>query len=542
MKKLFLTISLIALVGCNTTTYPPNAAVPAGWTANATVNDAVLQQRWWEQFNDPILNQLIRTADAQNLDLKIAATRVRAARAQLLSVEASYLPNITGAGSVSRARTSSKTVRGQAAGFTGNLYDVEADATWEFNIFSISPTIEAAKATIKSVQENQNGVLLSLLGEVANNYIQLRLAQQSLALTDQTITAYQTALDLASAREKVGLVSGLDTSRAQSALETQKAQRPVITAQITAAIRRMEVLLGQNPGMLDAQLTPPAAIPVANSPLLLATPAAVIANRPDVRAAEQNLRANNATKRVATAEYFPSISLPAAFGWQAARPKDMLSGGSLLWSLTAGAAAPIFDFGRIQSNIDLADANAQQAFFQYQQSVQGALSDVETALSDYLSSVNRAPQLERAVAADQTTLQLSQERYDRGLTNYLDVTTAQQALYAEQQAQLQNQSDMAARLVTLYKTMGGGWQGESNTTPITAPTAVNVSTNDGALTAPVSQSVQSSGPVVPPTASSGVNSAPAPAPNMAVLPTDIRSNAPHVKTDTNQNKPVMVIE
>ena len=534
MKKLFLTISLIALVGCNTTTYPPNAAVPAGWTANATVNDAVLQQRWWEQFNDPVLNELIHTADAQNLDLKIAATRVRAARAQLLSVEASYLPNIIGAGGVSRSRTSGKTVRGQAAGFTGNLYDVEADATWEFNIFSISPAIESAKATIKSVKENQNGVLLSLLGEVANNYIQLRLAQQSLALMDQTITAYQTALDLASAREKAGLVSGLDTSRAQSALETQKAQRPVITAQITSAIRRMEVLLGENPGTLDAQLMPPAQIPVADSPLLLATPAAVIANRPDVRAAEQNLRANNATKRVATAEYFPSISLPAAFGWQAARPKDMLSGGSLLWSLMAGITTPIFDFGRIQSDIDLTDANAQQAFFQYQQSVQGALSDVETALSDYLSSENRAPQLERAVTADQKTLQLSQERYDRGLTNYLDVITAQQALYAELQAQLQNQSDMATRLVTLYKAMGGGWQGESSTTPIAAPSAVNVSTSNGALTAAPSQSVR---PAAPPNA---VDSAPAS--NTSVLPTDTRSNAPHVKTDINQNKPVMVIE
>jgi len=527
MRKLLLTISLIALVGCSTNTYPPNAPVPAGWTNNsgAATNDAVLQQRWWEQFNDPTLNQLIHTATAQNLDLKIATTRVRAARAQLDSVRASYLPNITGAGTVTRARGSSKVY--PFVGGTGNLYDVEGDATWEFNIFSVTPAIEAANATIKSAQEDQNGVLLSLLGEVANNYIQLRLAQQSLALTDQTITAFQTALDLAAAREKAGLVSGLDAAQASAALETAKAQRPVIVAQITDAIRRIDVLLGQNPGMIDAQLSSAAPIPVANSPLLLATPAAVIANRPDVRGAEQTLRANNATKRVATAQYFPSLSLPAAFGWQARQAKDLFSGGSLLWSLTGGVTAPIFDFGRIQSDVDLADANAQAAFFTYQKTVQGALSDVETSLSDYLAAVNRAPQLARAVAADQTTLQLSQERYDRGLTNYLDVTTAQQALYNEQQVQLQNQSDMATRLVTLYKAMGGGWQGEGSTVPITPVPAVNTNTSNGAITAPLTVPVtpQPSAPVAPPSM---------PVWNAPAAPTDTRSNAPRVKTDSGK--------
>jgi len=542
MKKLLVTICLAALIGCTVkdASYPSMVDAYEAWTNKTIpVNDAAVQERWWQQFNDPELNNLIQTAEAQNLDVKIAQARVRAARAQLISTEAGFLPNITGAASAGRSRLSTETATG--AGLvtpTANLYDAEIDATWEVNVFQISPATKAAEATLKSAEESQNAAILSLLGEVASNYIELRRLQTTLGVTNNSITAYQTSLSLAQARQQAGLTTGLDTVRAEALLETQQAQQPALATQINAAIRRIEVLLGQNPGTLDTQLAPPSntpvMVPVANSPLLLATPVAVIANRPDVRGAEENLIAANAEKNVASAEYFPSLSLPAAFGWQAERVPDLFTGSGLVWALAGGVNVPIFDFGRIRADVDLADADAQQAFFQYQKTVQGALSDVETALSDYLASVNRAPQLDRAVVDNQTAVDLSEERYKQGLSNFLDVTTAQQALYTAQTDQIQNQADMASRLVTLYKAMGGGWQNEKGaliTSGASTPAAPAVAAVPAVTSAPAAVSA--------PAVSNAPPAATAIAPSAPVNPPP---NAPHVTTEKQKNNTVMVIE
>lgn len=509
MKKFLLAVSLLALAGCASADHKASEVqIPGSWTNTAApVNDAAAQLRWWEQFNDPTLNNLVQTAAQQNLDLKIAKTRIRAARAQLLATRASFLPDINASASAGRTRGSTRTGLGAAGGGERDLYDVGLDATWEFNIFGIGPAIEAADATLKAETENQHSVMLTMLGEVAQNYIELRRLQNSLAVTDQSIAAFKTSLDLTDARLKAGLTSGLDSSRAETALQTQMAERPEIVTQINAAVRRIEVLLGQNPGTLDAQLGTPAAIPVAGAPLLLATPVAVIANRPDVRAAEQTLIASNATKRVATAQYFPSISLPAAFGWQADNGSGIFSSGGQAWSFAGVVKLPIFDFGRIRSDVQLSDANAEAAFLGYEKSVKTALSDVETALSDYLASVNRSAQLNRAVQTSQTTVDLSDTRYRNGLVSYLDVAEAQKSLYGAQQAAIQNTANAASRLITLYKAMGGGWQ-DSGAAPIVASPA------------PVQQ--------VPTLAPQPVPVA-APLPNSNVTaPADTRSNAPRV--------------
>lgn len=505
MKKFLLAVSLVALMGCASADHQVSeVAVPGGWTnTSAPVNDNAAQIRWWEQFDDAALNNLITTAANQNLDLKIAKTRIRAARAELLATRVSFFPVIDASASAGRTRNST---RAGTLGFGGgerDLYDIGLDATWEFNIFGLGAAVEAADATFRAETENERSVLLTLLGEVAQNYIELRRLQNAIAVTDQSIAAFQTSLDLTQARLTAGLTSALDTSRAETALQTQLAERPELITQANAAIRRIEVLLGQNPGTLNPQLGTAAAIPVANSPLLFATPAAVIANRPDIRAAEQNLIAANASKRVATAQYFPSISLPAAFGWEADNTGDLFSSGAQAWSFMGMVKLPVFDFGRIRADVRLSDANAEAAFLQYQKSVQGALSDVETALSDYLASVNRAGQLNRAVETSRTTVELSETRYKNGLVSYLDVAEAQKSLYGAEQAAILNQANMAARLVTLYKAMGGGWQ-DGSTQPATAA-------------APVQQV-----PTLAP------EPAAAPTSQVASPPVDTRTNAPRV--------------
>jgi NodT family efflux transporter outer membrane factor (OMF) lipoprotein len=326
-------------------------------------------------------------------------------------------------------------------------------------------------------------------------------------------------LRIADIRQKAGLTTMLDTVRAQAALQSAQAQRPQIAAQISAALRRLEVLLGQNPGTLDAELSAPANIPANTSEVLLATPTTVIANRPDIREAEQTLRAQKETRSLATDEYLPSINLPMAFGWQAQNNSNLGNSNALIWALTGGVQIPVFDFGRIRADINLADANAEQAYLNYQKTVTSALSDVETALSDYLAAVNAEPKLDAAVQANQAAVDLSQSRYKSGLINQLDVLDAQRSLYAAQQAQLQNQADEASRLVTLYKAMGGGWHDFAGVKPVIPA-------------APVAPTpVVTAAPPMQPTAATPASAA-------TVIPVE----QPTVKTETIGNKPVTVIE
>jgi NodT family efflux transporter outer membrane factor (OMF) lipoprotein len=468
VKKLLIGISILGLAGCaHLTDLSGKQEIPSGWTnKQVAVGDAAVQEKWWAQFNDPTLNVLIDKAVKQNYDLKIAETRIRAARAQLLSVEASYLPDVNANASAERSRGSKSVHFGQYSGGTYSLYDTELDSTWEVNIFGVGSATAAAEATIAATYEDKYGVLLSLLGEVTTNYIELRRLQQNLILTDSTIAAYQSSLKIADIRQKAGLTTMLDTVRAQAALQSAEAQRPQIATQINASIRRLEVLLGQNPDTLDSVLAATGGIPASASPILLATPAAVIANRPDIREAEQTLRAQKETRTLATEEYLPSINLPMAFGWQAQNNANLGTNNALIWALTGGITVPVFDFGRIRADINLADANAEQAYLNYQKTVTGALSDVETALSDYLAAVNAEPKLDDAVKSNQAAVDLSQERYKSGLINQLDVLDAQRSLYTAQQAQLQNQADEASRLVTLYKAMGGGWHSFADVKPV----------------------------------------------------------------------------
>ncbi len=517
MKKLLIGISLFALAGCaHLTDLSQKKPIPSGWTnSQVAVGNAAVQEKWWMQFNDPALNDLIDKAVKQNYDLKIAETRIRAARAQLLAVEASYLPDVTANVSAERQRSSKSVHFGQYAGGNYSLYDTELDSTWEFNIFGVGSATSAAEETVQANYENKYGVLLSLLGEVTTNYVELRRLQQNLILTDSTIKSYETSLRIADIRQKAGLTTMLDTVRAEAALKSAEGQRPQITAQISAALRRLEVLLGQNPGTLDAALAAPGNIPANASEVLLATPTAVIANRPDVREAEQTLRAQKETRTVATEEYLPSINLPTAFGWQAQNSANLGTSNALIWALTGGVQIPVFDFGRIRSDINLADANAEQAYLNYQKTVTGALSDVETALADYLAAVNAEPKLDEAVKANQSAVDLSQERYKSGLINQLDVLDAQRSLYTAQQAQLQNQADEASRLVTLYKAMGGGWHEFAGVKPVIPAAPV-------AAAAPVQ-------PVAAQPLTPGASAA-------TVIP------QPNVKTETMGDKPVMVIE
>ncbi len=434
---------------------------PAQWQNGPNMVDAAIQQNWWQNFNDPVLTDLMQQGIANNLDLKIASSRVRQARAQLLGVEADQLPQINASGSVVRSK-SSLLGNNNATFLTGSrtntLYQAGLDASWEVNIFNIGASIDAAQASAQVVKEQERNTLLSLLGEVARNYIALRQFQNQYALTEQTVKAYQISYDLTKAKFDAGLVNALDTSRAEGLWQSTAAQLPPLQANIIAAKNRLAVLLGQTPGALK-QLDAMKPVPTSKVNVVAAAPAAVIAERPDIRAAERTLATATARQKIATREYFPSISLSSAFGWSSYNSSgNLFNGGGNAWSLAGQLLAPVIDFGRIRSDIRVADAQAEQAFLGYQQTMLSALEEIENNLSRYFAAVNRQPQLNRAADAGELAVELAQERYKKGLVSYLEVTDAQQKLYGAQLEVLNNDADISTQQVALYKALGGGWR------------------------------------------------------------------------------------
>ncbi len=439
--------------------------VPQAWQTQAPqAGDSVLQAAWWQKLNDPVLNDLVAKAIKNNQDIKLAAIRVRTARADLLSTQAGFLPQVNLNTVYQRAKTSEYFYGnsggfGNAIGQARNLYTVNLDASWEFNIFQVDPALKAAEEQIKFQEEAQRSVLVSVLGEVARNYIELRRLQASIATTDDVIGALQSTVNLTTARQTAGLSSGLDVARTQADLDTSRATRPALEAAQIATTHRLEVLLGGLPGTL-AQLTiNKADIPQVPSGFTLTAPASVVAARPDIRAAAHALASATQVQQVAAAQYYPKISLPLAFGWQSFRTGNLFNTAAQSWSFGGGLVAPLVDFGRIRADIDVSDANAEAAFLTYQHTVIGALADVETALSDHLASINRYETLVKAASARQQSLTLVQAKYKSGLSSYLEVSDATRTYATGQLDVIQAQADVANTLVTLYKAVGGGWQG-----------------------------------------------------------------------------------
>ena len=473
MRYLLLatTTLCLALTACeDSRTYRVEDGIkpPAQWQNGPNMVDTAIQQNWWQNFQDPMLDDLIKQGIANNLDLKIAASRVRQARAQLLGVEADQLPNIGASASVARSK-SSILGSNNATFLTGSrnntLYQAGLDASWEVNIFNIDASIDAARASAVAVKEQERDTLLTLLGEVARNYIALRQSQNQFALTEQTVKAYQISFDLTKAKFDAGLVNGLDTARAEGLWQSTAAQLPPLQANINASKYRLAVLLGQLPGSLQ-NLDKVQPVPISKVAVVAAAPASVIAERPDIRAAERVLAAATARQTIATREYYPSISLSSAFGWSTYNSSgNLFTGSGNAWSLVGQVLAPLVDFGRIRSDIRVADAQAEQAFLGYQQTVLSASEEVENALSRYFAAVNRQSQLNKANDAGELAVELAQERYKKGLVSFLEVTDAQQKLYAAQLEVLNNNAEISVQQIGLYKALGGGWRTDLPVTP-----------------------------------------------------------------------------
>jgi NodT family efflux transporter outer membrane factor (OMF) lipoprotein len=470
-----LTLATVALAGCavGPDYHPPKARAPANWSEaqlRGITNSAVQIVEWWKTFNDPELNSLVDRAVAANNDLRIAEGRLYEARALRAGAFFDLGPKIDGSAGYSDVRQSRNSLPFNTSGplgstitsnylFHTDLYDAHFDASWEIDVFGGKRrALQEANALLASVEEDRRDVLVSVLAEVARNYVDVRNFQQRLTIANKNIAAQQDAVDIARARFHAGLASELDAKEAEVLLATTQSRVSLIEESLAQAMHRLGVLIGKEPGALLNELGTTAPVPAPPPEVPVGLPSDLLRRRPDVRRAERQLAAATANIGVQTAELFPKFSLTGVGGFQSFSAGDWFTGGSKYWSAGPSVTWRILDLGHVRSQIQTANTQAQQSLAMYDKAVLTSLEDVENALVAYSKEQARHRSLQEAVDASRSAVEISTELYKNGLTSFLSVVDAERSLYQAEDELVQSGRTVTVNLVALYKALGGGWQ------------------------------------------------------------------------------------
>jgi NodT family efflux transporter outer membrane factor (OMF) lipoprotein len=479
---------------------PPKLDTPAGWTQDAlqpdtsggkqsTPSTAPTSMAWWASFNDPTLTSLIARAGGSNLDLRQATLRIDEARTQRDVAAAARFPTLDAPGGYTRQRISERTAftsligglsethgpPGGAGGPIGGVpstipalpnpfdqYQWGFDASWEIDLFGrVRRSVEAADATTQASLEDRNDVLVSLQGDVARAYIDLRAAQLRRSVIEDDLASQREVLDLTRDRARFGMGNDVDVANAAAQVTSTEALLPQATAQISADINQLSLLLALPPGALRSELDNAKPVPPAPPEVPVGLPADLARRRPDIRRAEAELHAATAQIGIAVADLFPRLTLNADAGIQASRFADLSSWAGRFFSLGPSLEIPIFSGGARRANVRLQDVRAQEAAIAYARTVLSALSEVENALTAYGTEQSRHASLAATLAQNRIALTLSQQRYESGIASFLDVLDAERTLQQTELSLTDSTAAVSTDLVALYKGLGGGWQAET---------------------------------------------------------------------------------
>lgn len=410
--------------------------------------------RWWEQFNDPTLTSLVQRAAGQNLDLAAAEARVREARANRDAAAAGLSPRVDGNGSASRSRSKQ--------GGTGNLFRAGFDAAWEVDVFGgIRRGVETADAQTRSAIEDARDVRVTVIGEVATTYCELRGAQRSLEFALKNLEAQRETLDVTDQRYGAGFVGGLDVANARAQVAATQSRIPSIETSIRALTYALGVLIGREPSELTGELASQGDIPAPPASVPVGLPSDLLRRRPDIRRAEENIHAAVARVGVATADLYPKFSITGSLGVQSGNVEGLGSLANRYWSFGPSVNWPLLDGGRIRANIRLQEALADEAGLAYKQTVLLALQDVETALVGFGKEQERRASLQESVSANRKAVELANLLYAAGRSDFLNVLNAQRSLLDAEDQLVQSTTLISSNLIAVYKALGGGWEEES---------------------------------------------------------------------------------
>ncbi|ACN14737.1 RND efflux transporter, outer membrane lipoprotein [Desulforapulum autotrophicum HRM2] len=430
--------------------------MPGRWTPEMTGGmsavplDSKALASWWIVLDDPVLTGLITRAIDVNLDLRKTRAVLREARARLLISGTDAFPTI---------KTDASAVRRYQDDESGSSYNAGFDAFWEMDVFGrVQRAREAATADLEADQESMGDVRVSLVAEVALNYIGVRSFQARLAIAQKSLAVQEETLQLTQWQRQAGLTSQLDVEQARSSLEETRASVPDLQTGLGQVMNQLALLLGQYPGTLYKALSVPAPVPVAPMEIAVGVPAEVLRRIPTVRQAERQLAAQTARVGVATAEQYPQFTLNGSIGFDALSIHDLLfESASRIFSIGPAFSWTLFDAGRLRQNIEVQNALTQQAAIEYEKAVLTALKDVEDALVAYGGEQVRRQSLLGASTAQQDALDLARDQYASGMVNFQVVLDAQRSLLSLQNQLAVSNGAVTSDLIRLYKALGGGW-------------------------------------------------------------------------------------
>jgi len=401
---------------------------------------------WWERFNDPTLDALIEKALLESPDRLMAEAAIAEARGLRRTSLSFLFPQVGASGNIGREDTGAST-----PSYPDSFYDAGFDASFEIDVFGRNRNnYSASDAQLAAAEEQYHDVSLTLIGEVARSYVDFRAAQNQLRIARKNLKSQEKTLGLIEDLFRLGSAPKLDVERTLNLVNTTRASIPEFKRQEDNARLRLSVLTGVFPQDLIQLLLIDSEIPGSDvSPVLMA-PAQVVSARPDVRAAIANLKAGSALRDAAFAELFPTFTLSGFYGVA----DNALVSTVEPWNIALGAAVRLLDFGRIEGRIDAAEAREMQAYQIYRKTILEAVTEVETALSDYAHISNRYVSLERAYKSANSALELSQTLYKEGEISFLDVLDAQRTANNAEASKVSAKAAQAQALIRLYKSLG----------------------------------------------------------------------------------------
>ncbi|MFN8389799.1 MAG: efflux transporter outer membrane subunit [Bdellovibrionota bacterium] len=428
---------------------------------------------WWETFDDPALTELINAALSEGMDVQAAKARILQARARRAQAVSGLLPTIDLSADYRRSRSQSGQLStGVVAGETNDTvvthrsgardeFQAGVSSSWEIDLFGGNRrAVEAAEADLQAAEEDARDVRIVLAAEVASAYFDLRKLDEQMALSKQNVEALRSIADLTERKRAAGLVNGLDESSAKAQLYTSSADLPRLAGERQAAAYELALLLGKEPAALLEQLREPKALPAVPQPAGPGVPADLVSRRPDIRRAAAQVHAQTALIGAAESDFYPKLSLSGLLTWEGATFASVAEGRSSIWSFGPALQWPLFDGGRIAANVAFENAATFEALVQYQLTVLRALNEVERALSTYQQEKERVAALSAAAAESAKAVDIANRLYRAGLTDFINVLTAERTSFSAQQALLDSRRNGLQSVTDLYKALGGGWESQ----------------------------------------------------------------------------------
>jgi len=464
-----LAVSLVALnmiSGCmvGPDYHAPKTQAPPAWsgvtnssaTAGTRLTDnAVDLARWWTKFQDPKLTELVNAALRTNLDVQLAVALLREARATRGKDAGGLWPSLAVSGSATSAGTVNK-INGSGS---RNTFGAGAAAVWNLDFFGLTRRqLESDDASIQAACENIYGAQVTLVSEVALDYIQVRSAQEQIAIAQTNLQSEMHTADVTRQKGMAGFVSALDEANADAEVATTAATIPPLETTIQQNIFALSILLDRPPADLLADLSKPGYIPLTPPEVPVGLPSDLLRRRPDIRQAEANLHAAAAQIGVAVADFYPQFSLTGSVNYQSSVARDLFAGGNGIYSGGPQVNWPIFSGGSMISNLRLQKAATDAAYITYQKTVLAALSDVESYLVAFAREWDHRKALSDAVVKNRRALDLSQQLYQAGTTEFLTVLDAERSLLASETALALSRQAISSDLVNIYRALGGGWE------------------------------------------------------------------------------------